>query len=43
MQTLYDFAAVGALVGNVVNSDSGLAMVHETSDAAGVRFHSYNS
>ena len=37
MQTLYGFAGVGALIGHVVNSDSGLAMVHETSDAAGVR------
>ena len=40
MQALHDFAAVGALIGNVVNSDSGLAMVHETSDATGVSFQS---
>ena len=36
-QSDHGFAAVGALIGNVVNSDSGLAIVHETANARGVR------
>ena len=38
LQELHGFAAVVALIGNVVNSDSGLAMVHETKNALGVCF-----
>ena len=40
---MHGFAAVVALIGNVVNSDSGLAMVYETKDALGVRFPSHES
>ena len=40
-QNDHGFAAVGALVGHVVNSDSGLAMVHEMTDARGVRIPSH--
>ena len=43
MQTLHGFAAVVALIGNVANSDSGLAMVHETSNAVGVCYQSRDS
>ena len=42
-QNDHGFAAVGALIGNVVNSDSGLAIVHETTNARGVRIKLYNS
>ena len=37
LETLHGFSGVFALLGNAVNSDTGLAVVHETKDATGVR------
>lgn len=34
---LHGFSGVFALLGNIPNSDSGLAKLHETRDAKGVR------